>query len=191
MDAKDLSKEPKETIEELKAKGVTEIKIDNLIAYLKEVIESPGEELSPERLEKYKAELQVHVEQCKGKYAGNIEMFKAVISAGQEALRSSFLMNGGATVVLLAFIGKLSEHHKERIPEFSSSLLFFVYGVLMIAFAYGIRYLSQAYYADKNSSNSLKIANRMRFASVTLTIASYVFFILGVFKARSAFLNFA
>ena len=100
------------------------IRCDNLIAYLDEVINSPDEEVSQVRLEEYKTELQVWVEQNKSRDLYNVEMLRSVLAAGQNALRSAFLMNSGATVALLAFLGKLSEDHQGKIPAFANSMLY-------------------------------------------------------------------
>ena len=89
-------------IEDVKAKGTAAIYCDNLIDYLKEVENSPEPELTPLEIEKYKADLQNWIEANKSGQETQLEVFRSVISSGQSAIKSSFLLNGGAAVRLNA-----------------------------------------------------------------------------------------
>jgi primosomal replication protein N len=144
MTTKSFAAELRDLIRSIRdEQGISEIRIDNLIAYLEEVINSPEEEITPAQMEMYKAELQVWAKQNEAIQAQNVEMFRSVILAGQNALRTAFLMNGGATVALLAFLGKLSDRHQDKIAVFSSAMVIFVAGVFAITIASGVTYLSQ------------------------------------------------
>ena len=122
MSVKAFAAQLKETIEDVRASGTAAIYCDNLITYQEEVINSPSAVVTEAELEKYKAELQVWIEQSKGSHLSKLEMFRSVIQAGQNAIRSSFLLNGGATVAMLAFIGKLTDSQQDKIPQFAQSL---------------------------------------------------------------------
>jgi hypothetical protein len=50
---------------------------------------------------------EANLEWYKAQVIFDLEMFKSVLMAGQTALRTSFLINGGASVALLAFIGNI------------------------------------------------------------------------------------
>src|SRR5205823_6150772 len=143
MSPKQFAAQMKATIEDIKSKGTAAIYCDNLIAYLNEVQNSPEPEPSPLDIERYKADLQNWIEANKYQHEGRLEMFRSVITSGQNAIRSSFLLNGGAAVALLAFIGHLAQFKAERVPEFAACLLPFAYGVLAIAVTSGFTYLSQ------------------------------------------------
>lgn len=169
--------------------GVSEIKCDTLIAYLEEVINSSGEEITSGQMEKYKAELQVWVKENEAIQTQNVEMFRAVILAGQNALRTAFLMNGGATVALLAFLGKLSDQHQEKIAVFSSALVIFVAGVLAITVASGATYLSQWFYA-RSAPWKRRAAHGFNILAIVLNLASYGCFVWGALRAYRAFLGF-
>lgn len=65
MSAKEFAAQLKTTIEEIKAKGTAAIYCDNLIAYLDEVVKNPSPVASSAELEKFKADLQVWIEQNK------------------------------------------------------------------------------------------------------------------------------
>ena len=79
----------------------------------------------------------------------DVEMFRSVIAAGQNAMRSATLINGGAGVALLAFIGHVWD--KALTPNIvrglTWSLLLFMSGVLTSAMAGGTTYVCQALYA--------------------------------------------
>ena len=65
--------------------------------------------MNDQEMQKWKAQHKNQLAQYNAERAAelsfDIEMFKSVIIAGQAALKSAILINGGATVALLAFIG--------------------------------------------------------------------------------------
>jgi hypothetical protein len=68
---------------------------------------------------------------------------KAAIDTGQITLRTSILVNGGAAIAVLAFIGHLVAEEKiknEQINELTSSLIWFVAGVACALAAFGWAY---------------------------------------------------
>ena len=189
MSTKTFATELRKTISSLKEKqGVTDIKCDNLIAYLDNVIiSSEGEE--PGKMERYNAELQLWVNRDQAEHASHLEMFRSVILAGQNALKTAFLMNGGATVAILAFLGKLSDHRQEKIADFASALVFFVIGVLAITMASGGTYLSQWFYAGSESWKK-KTGFWLNILVIIFGLASYGLFIVGTIIAYKAFIGF-
>jgi len=139
----------KEAIEELKDSGKESVPCDGLISYLDKVLDSPSDELTASEFEQHKAWLQAWVETNKAVHASELEMFRSVIASGQNALRSAFLLNGGAAVAVLAFLGKLADQHQDRIAQFAGSLILFVVGVLSVTMATGATYLSQWFYNNE------------------------------------------
>ena len=70
---------------------------------------------------------------------------KATIDTGQLALRTSILVNGGAAIAMLAFIGHLVGEDKiksEQIRDITSSLIWFAIGVACALVALGCTYFS-------------------------------------------------
>ena len=188
MNIKEFAAQLKETVKSIKDKqGIEVIKCDNLIAYLEEIIKSPQAEIDQATLEKYKAELQIWVEQNKNQHDWSVEMFRSVILSGQNALSSAFLMNGGATVALLAFLGKLSEQHQGKMAAFSHSLLMFVVGVFFVVLASGFTYLTQWCYSEYKFKN---LGYVLHVSVVIFCLVSYGFFIWGSFVAYRAFVGF-
>lgn len=190
MSAKEFASQLKATIQDIKAKGTAAIFCDNLIAYLDEVANSPSVVVSPAELEQYKAQLQLEVERNRNEYASGLEMFKSVISAGQNAIRSSFLLNGGAAVALLAFISKLTESQKDKVPLFSDSLIPFVLGVFAITLTSGLTYLSQWFYGQNDRGWKFKAGLSLNIAAILVGLSSYGFFIWGMCRAYAGFQTF-
>ena len=77
-----------------------------------------------------------------------LQAFEATIASGQSALKTGVLINGGAAVALLAFLGSTSSRTGSATPLvhlrlLSVALLCFGAGVLASAFAAGFVYLAQ------------------------------------------------
>jgi hypothetical protein len=117
----------------------------------------------------------------------DLEMFKSVIMAGQTALKTSFLINGGAAVALLAFIGNIWNKTQTIIviKTLANSLVIFSAGVLFVAIATGTTYLTQNFYAYKwNKTGAI-----VNIVSILCVIMSYLTFILGIIYMYKAFIT--
>jgi hypothetical protein len=198
MNAKDSCQGLIETLQGLQRDGIGQDNKEKIIKDLHEILdflEAQPNELDGAQLEKYKTELQVWVEGQKNVHALNIELFKSTINAGQNAIRSSFLMNGAATISLLTFIGKLTDSAPAKIPLFSSSLILFVIGVGLAGLASGITYCTQWFYATSNYEikNSLmrNIGSGFNIFSIASVVLSYGVFAYGAFRAYEIFRGFA
>lgn len=188
MSAKELATQLKQAIEALKIKGTSSITCDSLISYLEGVIDTPSK-IDGAELEAYKAELQLKIETEKRNHVADIEMFRSVIETGQSAVKSALLLNGGAAVALLAFIGKLTDSAQDKIPAFATPLIIFVAGALSIALASGVTYLSQWLYAESESWKT-KTGFALNIVSILLGLSSFSLFAWGMFCAYFSFLAF-
>ncbi|MGI8426184.1 MAG: hypothetical protein ACR2M4_06230 [Actinomycetota bacterium] len=99
-------------ISRTKEQGVTQIQIGNLEAFAKELASMVGQ--SPDGVEAGEAALELHKANLSGWVAErqhvfdrNLEMLRATVLTGQSALKSALLINGGAAVALLAFVGSI------------------------------------------------------------------------------------
>ena len=123
-------------------------------------VEGPGE------LEflKYKTEVEAE-----------LESFRSLANYGQGALRTSLLINGGATVALLSFIAAISANPNLFFSVLVNPLVAFSTGVFFGAIASGSAY-GQAYanYADQEVS-----AGRWFKRTIFALSCSYLCFILG------------
>jgi hypothetical protein len=121
---------------------------------------------------------------------------------GQGALKAALLINGGASVALLAFIGTTIVKDTKNCLSLllCFSMLLFVFGVLCAAIASGVTYVaglvdSLAEPVDASNVNEKK-ASKSNFwfwffngAAITLVILSYVLFFIGFLNAYFAFIN--
>lgn len=180
MNAKEFAAQMKATIEDIKSKGTAAIYCDNIISYLDEVQKSPEREPTSVDVERYKADLQNWIEANKYQHESHLEMFRSVITSGQGAIKSSFLLNGGAAVAVLAFVGHLAQFRPDKVPGFGACLMPFAFGVLAIAVTSGCTYQSQWLYASPLVW-ARKTGFGLNILCILLGIASYVLFACGLF----------
>jgi len=185
MSMKDYALALKNAVIRLRNEGVKEVPLDGLVSFLDDMLKEPPEERANVTLERYRAELQHWVEQNKAVEAFNIEMFRSVLATGQSALKNAMLINGGAGVALLAFIGHVWEKAltPASVRGLTWSLVLFMAGVLASAMAAGTTYLSQAFYAN----DWARTADAIKYFTIFLVGMSYVAFAIGGYEAYSAF----
>jgi predicted cobalt transporter CbtA len=135
----------------------------------------------------------------------NIEEFRrsvneAAIKTGELALRTAILINGGAAIALLGFVGSLPKEHK---AAFASTLIWFAAGVALGALGIGLAYFTNyltagvatsmirswdhPYIQESPKSRLYRIAKMVvHVAAVTVALASLVTFIVGMIEVRDA-----
>ncbi len=179
MDSKELIKIIRSDVTEAKAKGLSAIPVENLFTYFDKLEENVGgsrQALLPEDLEQYKARLAMW-------QGERVEHFRAVILHGQNALKSAILINGGAAVALLAFIGHLWRPDTVgALRLLAASLVWFVAGVLLDAVSAGSTYLSQYCYAlcaDSPRGKVYQTAVALHILAILLVLVSYGTFAYG------------
>jgi len=113
----------------------------------------------------------------------SLEMFKSVIAVGQTALKSLFLINGGAAVAVLAFVGHLATagSSADSIRGFAAPLGCFVAGLLLVTIASGVTYLSQRAYARHKQGR--KIGDRLNMVIIGVALLSVIAFSVGSYLA--------
>ena len=136
---------------------------------------------------------QVEIEKLKieHEHQRNMEMFRSVITVGQGAIKSAFLLNGGAAVALLAFIAHLIQINSEKVEvtDFSFCLLLFGWGTLAVAVASGFTYLSQYAYAASQKW-IITTGVILNIIYVALVSASYGMFLWGLYATYRAFVAY-
>ncbi len=192
MTADKLINEIKSAVQQAQDEGIESISAQSLQKYLSELehqvsTSNSESQLQPQEsfvLAQYRANHESTIEHYKAINASNLEHFKTVISSGQTALKSAILINGGGSVALLTFIGKIISNgpimnHASELPL---SLICFVLGVLSAAVASGTTYLAQSSFQTK------EIVGRIfNGTSIALVLFSYFLFFTGAFVAFSAF----
>ena len=143
-------------------------------------------------MERYKCEL----EKWKTEIQHNLVVYQEVNMQGQAAMKAALLINGGASVAILAFIGTAMNNSTESflLLKLCFSMLMFIAGVLSGAFAFGVTYLAGL--ADSNDSGIAQ-SNKKPFnwwpilntIAIILVIIAYILFIMGSLNAYCAFTN--
>jgi hypothetical protein len=142
-------------------------------------------------LEGYKAQLAANIEHHRNLNEINLEMLRGTIATGQSAIKSSLLINGGAAVAVLAFLGNAWSKGLPRnvLTGASYGLSLFVWGVLAAATAAGFTYVSQAGFGDEFGKHSQRIGICGRTLAMLLVAASYVLFACAAWQAYLSLSN--
>lgn len=175
----------KEELEKLEANGDAVVSIKALLIYIKS-LNSDNRKYHDFIMAKFAAVNQSSIEKYKENRAEWRELFKAVISNGQAAIKLFATVNGGAALALLAFIGKVWE------PQFSESalgynvtlaLLYFCIGLGVAAATQGFSYLGQHCF----TYNIYKVGRILQIIAVCSGLSSIVMFFSGVLSACKGF----
>jgi len=165
------------------AQGISFSDLETYLASLQKSIENLPPELQNVHPSKIQHEFSLaHYNWQKD---ASLEMFRSVIAAGQSALKASMLMNGGAAVALLAFIGNAASNLSTRpiVSKFALPLFLLVLGVFFSGVATGANYLTQLLYAK-----SLKPwGHGLNTISIIFTTISFLLFFYATYVAYGAF----
>lgn len=186
MEGKEVIENIRTAIGQVQASGKEFVNIPSLYTYLDEL-----EKAVPTSLQTAEFQHQSNLEWYKAVQQSNLEMFRSVITTGQTALRTSLLINGGATIAVLTFLGNMRTHlrgiglHYPLEEPLVNSLVLFGFGVLLGAIATGTTYLSQSTYHH----GWVKSGHGFLIATVCLVIATYFVFGFGLLTAKGGFLK--
>ena len=107
----------------------------------------------------------------------DLEFLRATVATARTALTTAMLINAGAAIAVLAFLGNLLQTKATAlIPQFATALILYVVGVLVAAVATGTAYISQAGFGQELGRRSRTIGELFRYTSMTFIAASYVLF---------------
>lgn len=183
----------KSSIAATKEQGVEYVSLSDLEAYaksLQDTVEKTPEGVAAGEaaLEEYRANLSAWVASSQQRHEGQMEMLRSVITVGQSALKSALLINGGAAVALLAFIGRIwgNAETQHTIEALATALVCFVFGVLSAAMASGATYFSQAGYADEFGHLTRQVGRGGHIAAVIFVFGGYILFASGSWIAFKA-----
>ena len=166
-----------------KATGVKQVSIADLEEFSARLAETvsktPADVAAGDAaMEAYRADLSAWVSSRQQHHEHNLEILRATITTGQSALKSALLINGGAAVALLAFLGSAWSSNKtvEAPSEITLALLLYVFGVLSAAVAAGATYLSQAGYGNEFRKASKCVGYIGHVLAVLGVLGSYILF---------------
>ncbi len=137
VDSRVLTKKIINVIEVAKSQGTKTIDCDELIVFLNDIDHTKGD-LSLADLESYKANNNQAM-----------ELFKSTITFGLGAIKSIFLLNAGAVVILLTFVTHLK---RDDVTYFVSCIFPFAIGVMFAAILAFFAYITQFLYAYQDNT---------------------------------------
>ncbi|MFD3283846.1 hypothetical protein ACE41O_12040 [Alteromonas macleodii] len=116
-----------------------------------------------------------------------VEHFKSVIQMAELALKSSIMINGGAAVALLTFVGNSKAEDKTFLVY---SLFAFSLGVLFGAISALLAYLAQNHFMEQINNNESPSDNQAHKISAIGAISlSYLAFFIGILLASQGVSN--
>ncbi len=144
-----------------------------------------AEEKWRREMDEWRAKFEAERDKAKADNAIQLEKAKATCVAGQGALKTTIIMNGGASVALLAFIGNTWIHKGGGVAMLSIALFLFAVGVLSGCAATGVTYLAQSIATEENKAQ-WKVRNNW---AIVLWITSCGFFLAGLVFACIIFMT--
>ncbi|AZL74512.1 hypothetical protein [Pseudomonas oryziphila] len=181
-------------VESAKHKGLAEVSLESLSS-LVDLIENEakqsveGVEHSQVLLEKFRSDLVNWQNANQRDHESALEMLRATISTSHLAIKSALLINGGAAVAFLAFLGTAWSRFPSAAVKalLAGSLEYFVFGVMLTGLGAGASYFCQAAFAGDFGVRGEKVAEVLRWLAALLVLASFVTFYLGCDSAIRAF----
>jgi hypothetical protein len=155
--------------------------------------------MDDDSLEKWKVEMECYkceLEKWKTDTQCSIIRYQQVNMQGQAAMKTALLINGGASVAMLAFIGTAMNNYTDNslLLKLCFSMLMFIAGVLSVTLASGVTYL--AGFADSSVNNTDQSGKKtfrwwpiLNIIAIILVVIGYVLFITGSLNAYCAFTN--
>ncbi|MEX5340579.1 hypothetical protein [Pseudomonas sp. I2] len=174
--------------------GLSEVSLESL-SKLIDLIErdnqnSPdGVERSQEAFERFRSALGDWQNSNQRDHETRLEMLRATIGASHLAIKSALLINGGAAVAFLAFLGTAWSRFPSAAVKalLAGSLGHFIWGVMLTGIGAGVAYICQAAFGGELGKYSDKIAEPLRWVAALLVMGSFVLFYLGCSTAIKAF----
>ncbi|MDR6447500.1 hypothetical protein J2794_003616 [Paraburkholderia terricola] len=200
MKTSDALKLIKGAVDDVESKGQTHIATANLKTLLDEML-NDAQKVEAGAVVKTDEQIAREVEVWKTQVTATAstatEMLKATTEAGQTALKSAILINGGAAVTILAFIGNAVTKWKFEpgsplLTAVGFALFTFVIGTGLAGASTAFRYLSQFSYGTAFDTSDNRWRSRGHWASfiaVTLGSASFAAFFIGGYQAFRAIIS--
>ena len=182
MDIKDAIQQIKMALAEVEAKGQAFVHIPALKQFLDGM-----EKNATTSIEAQKLQHQSNLEWYKAQNQARLEMLKSTMEAAHSALKASLIVNGGAAVALLAFVGNVwTKSQTAAVAHaLATSVGWFSGGVLLAGLATFATYFTQFFYSREHKKTGIGF----HIGAVGFVALSYVAFGLGVFSAYGAFLD--
>ncbi|EIV9530877.1 hypothetical protein MBN47_005262 [Klebsiella aerogenes] len=188
MNSHELLEQIKHDVSAAKNDAMDSIPIDNLLNYLSEIDVSEDVERNEVALEGIKHSNSTQLEVLKIENIFQIESFKAAINIGANACKTFLIMNGGAAIALLAFLGNI--WNKSSTPDaayaVAGALFLFCIGVVLSGVCAGLSYFSQAFFVSSELGKHkyrLRCGHAMNALACICGAGSIIVFAYGAYTA--------
>jgi len=115
-----------------------------------------------------------------------IETYRSMLNIGVEATKSMVLLNGGAIVALLAYLGQIPDR-ADVAQQTRQPIAAFVVGLALGCFSFLFGYLTQHALFNESEGRPLRVPHQVwQWLTVTLLVVSMVSFSIGAFMALGA-----
>lgn len=194
MLAKEVVELLKSEVRQAKEKGLELVSLESL-EHVSNMLElecertKEGVPRSDEQLELLKAKFTDQLNDNQRQFESSLEMLRSTIAISHLALKSSILINGGAAVAMLAFMGGAWNHLPSQGAKtaIACALSMFVYAVLVAGVSTGCAYIAQAALGGEWGEKAEKVGELFRWITVILFFASMILFYLGASSAGRGF----
>ncbi len=115
-----------------------------------------------------------------------LETYKSLVALSTEGFKLSALINGGAAVALLAYVGNISGNNKP-IPDVRCAMFAFLLGLGLCGFALLFAYLTQLQRLNDISRNQDPSHSWQLPVAIVLFTLSLLAFIVGAWLAVTSF----
>jgi len=187
MHGKEVAQQLREIIQGMKANGTSSIDVDALIAYLRKVEADPNAVATAGDQERSWQDQENARTNAKLLESHNNATYQMVNAAGEAAAKALFLLNGGAAIAMLAFVGQLAARGIEWAAPFGQPLLGFGWGALGAAGVYGCRYFAHWAWRPTKKEWHETCGHILNGLSIALGFVSFLLFAWSLTAANSAF----
>jgi hypothetical protein len=116
-----------------------------------------------------------------------IETYKSLISISTEGFKALQLLNGGAAIALLAYLGQMAPKHPTALLHAKRPLGWFIAGLVLSTSIYITSYFTQLQLHNENMGSKLAGAHKpWLWSSFFLALCSVVMFSVGAFSCVDA-----
>jgi len=116
-----------------------------------------------------------------------IETYKSLISISTEGFKALQLLNGGAVLAVLAYLGQMAPSHPELISRAKLPMILFVAGLAAGTLVYATSYRTQ-YCLHNENRGQYKVDTHKKWLWISsiLCLASLALFAAGAFESLDA-----
>lgn len=179
MKASEFAAQFRDDLRQLRIDGHKTLQINNIANFL----EGKIPELEAAERDSHKVTVDFRVEHYKHELAANHTLLESVFDYGRYALNTALLINAGAAVSLLSYIGGMAKRTSASAEDASLAMLIYVIGVFFAGLAGSGAYCSQYFYTYKPDAKTGAYFHR---ATVVVMLLAYTSFLCGSLLAYGA-----